>query len=188
MTGAHHTNLEIVATMPSPEALEEAIASVTSAGWDRSELSVLAQRHLIPSNGDIADPHAAAVDQATDTQGVTTDPDVRQTRTLAAGMAGVIAAFVASGATILTGGAALTAIVGAAAAGGGAMALTEGLAGAADKQHGEFLHKQVERGGILLWIKLHGPADETKARNILARHGATEIRVYPLAGAASTSG
>lgn len=181
MTGP---NLEIVGNLPSPEALEAAVDGITSAGWDRSELSVLAQQHLIPRDLDVADPRKAADDPATRTQAVVAEPDVRQTRTLAAGMAGVIAAFAASGATILTGGAALTAIVGAAVAGGGAMALVEGAAGAVDKQHGEFLHKQVERGGILLWVRLHDAADETKARNILSRHGATDIHLHRLPDAA----
>ena len=183
MTGTDRSNLEIVGTMPSPEALQAAIAGITGAGWDRSELSVLAQKRLVPQAGDVDDPARLADDPDTDTGAVTTGPDMRQTRTLAAGMAGVIAAFAASGATILTGGAALTAIVGAAVAGGGAVALAEGVTGALDKQHEAFLRRQLERGGILLWVRLRDPSEEARARDILARHGARDIRVHALAGA-----
>ena len=108
------------------------------------------------------------------------EPDVRQGRTLAAGMAGVVAAFVASGATILSGGAALAAVVGAEVAGGGAVALVEGAAGAVDHHRANFLRDQVRHGGILLWVKLREAGDEARVRAILSEHGATHIDVHAL--------
>lgn len=172
---------EIVGNMPSPEALEAAVNAITSAGWDRSELSLLAQHGVLVGDSVEQDTRTIADDPKADHQAVISEPDVRQGRTLAAGMAGVIGAFVASGATVLTGGTALAAVVGAAVVGGGAAAAVERLAGAASKSRRDHLRDQLEHGGILLWVHLRRPGDEARAREILTRHGATDVHVHPVA-------
>lgn len=172
---------EIVGALPSAAALEEAVTAITSAGWDRSELSLLAQHGVLAGEPVDDDTRTIADDPGADRQAVVSEPDIRQGRTLAAGMAGVVGAFVASGATVLSGGAVLAAVVGAAVVGGGAAAAVERVASAATKTRGDHLRDQVEHGGILLWVKLHEPSDESKARDILARHGATDIHVHPVA-------
>src|SRR3546814_7021998 len=98
---------EIVGMLPSPEALEAAVSAFTSSGWDRSELSILAPHSLFGDEPLPADSRQVAKNPEAGHQAMISDNDVRQGRTLATGMAGVIAAFVASGATILTGGTAL---------------------------------------------------------------------------------
>lgn len=173
--------LEIVGAFPSAEALEAAISELASAGWDRSEMSLLGRDSVVAGETLEVDVREKAADPRADHDAVISDPDIRQGRTLAAGMAGVVAAFVASGATVLTGGTALAAVVGAAVAGGGAAAVVEGIASVAGKGREDFLHDQLEQGGILLWAKLQAPEDEAKAREILARHGATDVQVHPVA-------
>jgi hypothetical protein len=108
------------------------------------------------------------------------DTDVRQGRTLMTSMAGLAAAFVASGATIMTGGSALVAVIGAAAAGGGAGALAEALGRRAGAHRNRFLQEQMERGGILLWVKVAPTKTERKAREILSRCGSTDIHIHRL--------
>lgn len=184
MTSHEQLTQEIVGTFPSPEALESAVSEITSSGWDRSELSILGQHSLIGDERVAGDTRDLADDPDAGHQAMVSDTDVRQGRTLAAGTAGVIAAFVASGATILTGGTALAAIVGAAMAGGGAAAVVEGAASLAGQKRDDFLRKQLEQGGILLWVKLHDPGEVDAARAILARHGATNIHVHPVASEA----
>ncbi|MGE0747074.1 MAG: hypothetical protein AB7K86_17590 [Rhodospirillales bacterium] len=165
---AAETVREMTATFQSAESLEAAVNELTTHGWDRADLSMLAQRDLLDDKP-VAE-HAAVV----------SDSDIRQTRTMAAGMAGVVAAFVASGATIMTGGAVAVAVIGAAVAGGGAAAAVEALGLTADKKHDDFLQRQLDAGGIVLWITLREPDDEAKARAIVARCGGGEIRVAEL--------
>lgn len=172
--------VEIVGTFPSSEALESAISALTSSGWDRSELSLLAQHGVIAADPVPADTRVAADDAKDDHQALISEPDVRQGRTLAAGMAGVMAAFAASGATILTGGTALAAVVGAAVAGGGVAAVVEGVASVAGENRNHFLNQQIEHGGVPLWVKLHNPSEEAKAREIMSRHGGANIHVHPM--------
>lgn len=180
MTPSESPALEIVGILPSPEALEDAVSAITSSGWDRSELSLVAQHHLLGDEALAEGSRRAGDDPETERQSVVTEPDIRQARTLAAGMAGVVGAFVASGATILTGGTAFAAVVGAAVLGGGAAAIVEGVGGAVGQHREDFLRQQLNGGGILLWVKLHEPGEEAKARGILERHGATDIHVHPV--------
>lgn len=172
---------ETVATFDEAAKLEGAIDALERAGFDRADLSVLGQRDLFPADPATeaaANPSRAADDAAAPRDAVASDVDMRQGRTLAASMAGVIAAFAATGATIVTGGGALAAIVGAAAAGGGATIVAHAVGRAIDDSHQSFLRDQAERGGILLWVRLSKPEQEQRAVAILERHGGREIHTH----------
>jgi hypothetical protein len=177
MTQTAETYSEIVGLFHSPDALENAISELASAGWDRAEMSLLGAPELLEHRLDA---------QATEKIGhrpdvphspVISKDDVRQMRTLTTGLAGVVAAFLAAGATVMSGGAALAAVIGAAAAGGGAASALEALGHNADERRERALREQLKHGGILLWVLLRQPGDEVKAREILQRNGATDIRV-----------
>jgi hypothetical protein len=171
---------EIAAVFMSPEGLEAAVNELASNGWDRADMSLLAQEHVF--SGDVAalvqDTHRTADDPTAPRAPVVSDTDVRQGRTLATSLAGAMAALVASGATILTGGGALAAVVGAAVAGGGASVLVNAVGRRASGTRDDFLHEQIARGGIVLWAALRDPPDESLARMILQRHGATDVHVH----------
>lgn len=163
---------EVVGLFRSADALESAISALTSAGWDRAELSLLAQKGAFEHAPVTADTVRAGDDPSTERAPVVSGTDIRQGRTLATSMAGVIAAFVASGATIATGGTALAAIIGAAAVGGGAAAAVNALGQWAGQSRSDFLHEQIAHGGILLWVTLRTPDQEAIAHDILVQHGA----------------
>ncbi len=171
---------EVVGLFRSRESLEAAISALTSAGWDRSELSLLGQQGVFDPEPPIGRESAeqAADDPQTSRAPVVSEPDVRQGRTLATSLASVAAAFIAAGATVASGGTALVAIIGAAAAGGGAAAAVEALGQWAGKNRAHFLHEQIKRGGIMMWVMLRSPEQEAKARDILMRHGAEIIHAH----------
>lgn len=169
---------EIVGTFHNSEDLERAVSTLSSAGWDRSEMSLLAQRGVLFPEHVKANTETLADDPKAERDAVISDPDIRQGRTLAASMIGLAAAFLASGATIMTGGAVLAAVIGAAAAGGGAAAIVEGFGRWADTKHTNFLREQIKGGGILLWAKLDRPEQEETARSILAECGAANVHVH----------
>jgi hypothetical protein len=172
---------EVVGTFATPEKLESAIDALERAGWDRADLSVLAQRTLLNDEPITPSPAISADDGAAPRGAVVPDVDMRQGRTLVASMAGVVAAFAAVGATIVTGGGALAALVGAGAAGGGASLLAHAAGRLVDDNHQDFLREQAERGGILLWVRLAKPEQEAEAKAILAKHGATEVHTHAFA-------
>ena len=99
-------------------------------------------------------------------------------RSLRAPQTAETAAFLAAGATIMSGGATLVAIIGAAMSGGGAAALMEAVGHGVDQRRAELLQKQIERGGILLWVSLRKLGAEEKARRILESCGASEVQIH----------
>jgi hypothetical protein len=174
------TTDELVGLFHSADAVESAISDLASAGWDRSDLSLLAQKSVINPTPPIG---GATTEQAADAPGiarapVVSEPDIQQGRTLATSLAGVTAAFIAAGATVVTGGTALAALIGAAAAGGGAAAAVEALGQWVGRNRADFLEQQIQRGGILLWVLLRSPDQESRARAILTRHGADLIQAH----------
>jgi hypothetical protein len=174
---------EVVGAFRSAESLESAITELASSGWDKSEMSLLAQDGVfqpgIPAHGH--DMHQAADEAEVKRSPVVEEEDVRQGRTLATSLAAVIAAFAASGATILTGGGALAAVIGAAAAGGGAAAAVNTIGRWISGSRSDFLRDQVDQGGILLWVKVKNGGQEAQASEVLRRHGATDVHVHEIA-------
>lgn len=171
---------EVVGLFRSNSSLEAAISALTSAGWDHSELSLLAQKGAFDSQPPIGGETAeqAADDPNTTRASVVSEPDIRSGRTMATSLASVTAAFIAAGATAATGGTLLAAIIGTAAAGGGVAVAVNALGQWAGKSRADFLHEQIKRGGILLWVMLRSPDQEAKARDILKRHGAEIIHAH----------
>lgn len=179
----------MVGLFRSTESLENAISALESAGWDRSQLSLLGQKGAFDPQPPIGNETAeqAADDPKAPRAAVVSDPDIRQGRTLATSLASVAAAFIAAGATAVSGGTALAAVIGAAAAGGGAAAAVNALGQWAGKSRSDFLEEQIKRGGIMLWVMLRRPDEEQKARDILIRHGAEIIHSHDTHSTAGTT-
>lgn len=170
---------ELVGLFRTPEALEAAISALSMAGWDRAEMSLVAQKHVLePEEALDENADAAADDPNVERGAVTTDTDVRQGRNLATALGGVVAAFAASGAVIMSGGTALAALVGAAAAGGGAAAAVNALGQWAGEHRAAHLDDQIRQGGILLWVMLRENQSEELARDIMLKHGAVSIHAH----------
>jgi hypothetical protein len=169
---------EIVGILPSAEQLDATISELCSAGWDRAELSIIGQEaQLVPDRYGQNAIEDAADNPRTPREAVVSEPDVRQERTLVSGMAGVVAAFIASGAVIATGGTALAAIIGAAAAGGSGVAAGNLIGRLLNHKTAESMQQQINQGGIVLWALLRSPDQEHKARSIFQRHGAADIQL-----------
>lgn len=166
---------EIVAVFHSPQQLDAAVSDLCSSGWDRAELSLLGRKNDLAPNEDADD--IARNSSAAPRAAVATDTDERQDAVLAGSMAGVAAAFVASGAIVATGGTALVALIGAAAAGGGGAVAGNYIGHMLGREAAEPVEDQIKRGGIVLWALLRSSDQEPRARDILSRHGADNIHV-----------
>jgi hypothetical protein len=165
---------EIVALFNSASALESAIGALTNAGWDRSEMSLLGSKEqLAPfrSTRDVAD------DPDAERAPVTSQADKRTAGVLAGGLGGVVAAFLASGATIMSGGTALAAVIGGAVAAGAGGAGGDILGRALSRQMSKPLEEQIARGGIVLWVLLRSRDREPEARAIVERYGAQDVHL-----------
>lgn len=176
---------EAVAVFHDPKALQEAVSDLQGQGFDRADISFIAREglsgHLAADYreaGDVEDKPDVSREAPTD------ETDIRQRRTLDISMAATIAAFAAVGFTVLSGGAAAVAAgAGVAAAGGvgGLGALLGRLYGQGQER---YVREQIDRGGVLLWVRTKDARAETRALDILRQHAAEDAHVHevPAAG------
>ena len=179
---APHPGLrEAVGVFDSAGDLEAAVGALASAGWDHADFSLLANDTTLQPHIPARAITGVADDRRTPRDAITTDDDMRQGRVLTAGMAGVIAAFIAAGATIASGGTALIAVIGGAAAGGTAVGGISAIGHWIEGKRDKFLGEQLAQGGILLWVRLRAPDEDDRAEAILRAHGARHVHVHEVA-------
>jgi hypothetical protein len=182
---AETTMREAVAAFDDSNALQAAVSELQGSGFDRADISFLARDGLTTGHVEAQYGEAGAVadDPAVPREAVIDETDIRQRRTLEVSMAATIAAFAAAGFTVMSGGAALAAAGAAAAAVGG----VGGLGALIGKTWGTgqetFLREQLERGGILLWVRTPDVAAEERACAILRRHAAHDVHVHEVKAA-----
>lgn len=164
---------EVQGVFPSDAALQDAIAKLTLAGFDRAAFSLPTTR---PSAA-AATPEAGAADPMTDT-------DVRQARTMGTSMAGTIGAFAAAGATIATGGAAAVAIAAAAAIGGGAALAANAAGNAASEVQSTTRDSAAAAGELVLSVHAPSAEQQSEAERIMREAGASRVESVRREGAA----
>ncbi len=166
---------EVQGIFPSDAALEDAIARLTLAGFDRADLSLPEtsppSRHATPEQG--------ASDPVTDT-------DMRQTRTMGTSMAGSIGAMAAAGATIAAGGPVGAAIAAAAAAAAGTGLAANAVGNAADTVQSEERDAAAQSGRLILAVHAPDPSRRAVAQQIMLKAGATDARPVKRTGQAIT--
>jgi hypothetical protein len=173
---------EAVAAFADAQAMQAALSDLQSHGFDRADISFIARDSYLKGHlaQDYGDMHQAEDDPNAARAAPVEEDDVRQRRTLEISTGATVAAFAAVGLTVATGGAtALAAGIGAAAAGGvgGLGALLGKLYGKGQQQ---FMEEQIERGGVLLWVRLRDTEAEQRALDILRRHSAHDVHVHDI--------
>src|SRR5579871_5164164 len=152
---------EAVALFDDAGLLEGAVSDLQGRGFDRADISFLAQAALEdqPNSSE-----GLADNPATPRETPVTATDIRQERVLATSMVATIAAFAAAGFTVATGGAA------AIAAGGGVGAVGAWFGSRLGDEEAAYYDAQLARGGVLLWVRLRRPEDEARALEVLRRY------------------
>jgi hypothetical protein len=174
---------EVVGIFHHAEHLQAAVDELLSSGVDRAELSLLAGDRTVEQSlghkyrkvSELADdpviPRAAYV--STEALGWAEGG-------LIGGLLYVGAAL-AAGAVVVSGGALAAAIAAAAVAGGGGALVGSLLARWVGHHHAHYLQEQLERGGLLLWVRAWNPDDEAKASRILRKHAGDNVHVHATA-------
>ena len=49
-----------------------------------------------------------------------------------------------------------------------------------DRRHAEWLQEQLDRGGILLWVRTPTAEDERKAMEVLTRYSAHDVHIHEI--------
>lgn len=171
---------EVVALFSDAHQLEAAVQDLLTHRFDHGDLSILATEKVVRSRlGHRIDDTVAASDDPTVPRRAWVEPETRmEGRGALASVLGYFGAVTALGLTFATGGAAAVAI-GAALVGAGAGAgVGAGLGKLFDQRLVHEFQGQLDRGGILLWVRVNDDQEcETRAMEILGRHGAHHVHV-----------
>ncbi|MCS6878217.1 MAG: hypothetical protein N2038_06695 [Geminicoccaceae bacterium] len=173
---------EAVGVFHAVEWLEDAIVALQEAGFDRSQINLLssleaAERKLGRPIRDVREledepeiPHGNPIDHHELAEG---------RAALTAGLAG-IGSLVAIGTVVATGGGLGLLLAAAALAGGLGGGIGALVAKYLGDRHAGAIQRQLERGGLLLWVTLRDPEQERKAVEILKAHGAEDVHVHEI--------
>lgn len=173
---------EVVGLFCDPIQMEHGVQDVLTHGFEHGDLSILAGETTVREKlgHRLEDTKAFADDPETPRRGYI-EPETRmEGRGALASVLGYVGAVTAMGMTFATGGV-LALAVGAGLLGAGAGAgLGIGLGRVYDKRLADQFEEQVDKGGILVWVRCRRPGDEERAAEMLTRHGARHVHAHTL--------
>jgi len=173
---------EAVGVFRDAETLEAAVAELESSGFDRADISLLAGEDTVREKlghrykavseleNDGKVPRAAFVETYS----------VMGAEGSVIGALTFIGAVAAVGAVVASGGTLAAAITAAALSGGTGGLIGSSLAKFIGDHHAEHLQKQINHGGLLLWVRTWTPEQEKRATEILSRHSAFDVHLHDL--------
>jgi hypothetical protein len=171
---------EVVGVFSRSNDLQDAIDELLSSGFDRAELSLLAGEQAIEEK---LGHRFEKIDGLADNP-VTPRTAYVSTEAIGDAEGGLIGGLMsiggmaAAGAVVASGGT-LVAVIAATAAVGGAGGLVGTiLAKRIGDQHAYHLQEQLDRGGLLLWVRTWNVADEKSAMEILKKHSGSDVHVH----------
>jgi hypothetical protein len=172
---------EVAGVFREREPLEAAVADLTTAGFDRNDIDLMATSDAIKEK--LGTLYIAAEDLADVPRAPRRAFVAREDVVIpAAGLAGLLSfvgATVGAFSVVASGGAvaaaAAAAAIGGAATGGlGALGLSRFL----EERRAKELEALLATGGIILWVRVRSPEQEDKAQEILRKHGGEAVRVH----------
>jgi len=182
ITATEDTSREAVGVFHDVSSFETTIDELLSSGFDRAEISLLADSKAVEEK--LGHSYAKV-------QELEDDPDVPRAvyvgrEGVAQGQAGIIGglfllgSFAATGMVVASGGTLAAVVIAAAAAGGGAGIVGTAIASRLGSHHTEHIKGQLKKGGLLLWVGIRDDAHETRAVEILTKHGADDVHVHDI--------
>ncbi|MEX1147209.1 MAG: hypothetical protein WEB93_02400 [Sphingomonadales bacterium] len=173
---------EAVGVFQTADALENAIDELEQSGFDHAEMSLLASEASVDAKlGHRYD----RVRQIED------DPEVPRRAYIAresvgdaeGGLIGglfYVGAVAAAGAIVASGGTLVAVIGGTLLAGGAGGAVGAVLARVVGRHHASYFQQQLDRGGILLWVRTRDAAHEVRALEILGHYAVDDVHVHDI--------
>ncbi len=170
---------EAVAVLEDVSELEAAVEELRAAGFADDDISLLAghdaverklgrmYRRVEELEDDPAAPRTAFI--SLNRLG---DREDRVVSSLT-----ILPTLIAAGTVVASAGAVAAAVVGTAVAGA---ALGTALSHFMNKQHADWLQEQLDRGGLLLWVRTPDPESERKAIAILTQHVAHDVHIHDI--------
>jgi hypothetical protein len=170
---------EAVAVFDDVSDLDAAVEELRQAGFERDAISLLATEHAVQKKLGHRYQRVEELEDEPDAPRVTyrTPAALGESEDMLIGSLTYLPAVVAAGTVVASAGIVAAAVTGTALA--GALIGTV-LARWIDKQHAELLQEQLDRGGLLLWVRTPDAAAERRALAILTRHSAHDVHIHEL--------
>jgi hypothetical protein len=170
---------EAVAVFDHPAHLQAAIDELLSSGFHRAELSLLAGEQTVRDKLGRYGSIAALADNPYAPRSDYVSPEaIGDAEGAVIGALMYVGAMAATGAVVASGGTLAALIIGTTLAGGGGALIGVAMAKFIGDQHAAHLQKQLDRGGLLLWVRAWNEADERTAAAILRRHSGSDVHVH----------
>tara|TARA_R110000765_G_scaffold226369_1_gene330272 strand:- start:172 stop:729 length:558 start_codon:yes stop_codon:yes gene_type:complete len=179
MEGGKITEIrEAVGIFDTEETLQAAIDDLLCHGFDRAEISVLAPvtaveeklGHRFESVADIEDEQGISAKMYVPLE------TIGDAEGAVIGSLMYVGAF--AGIVLVASGGALAAALAGLALGGSGTALGVALARFIKQHHADYIADQLEKGGLLLWVRTWNEQDEAKATELLSAHSGHDVHVH----------
>lgn len=170
---------EAVAVFDDVSSLEGAVDDLHAAGFAQADISLLAAQdavarklgHMYTRVEELED------DPRAPRTAFVSEKNLGERESRLVGSLTVLPTVIAAGTVVASAGAVAAAIVGTALAGA---ALGTVLTHWMDQRHADRLQEQLDRGGILLWVRAKDDAAERQAMAILTRYSAHDVHIHEL--------
>lgn len=177
---------EAVGVFVEAAKLEAATDELLENGFDRADISLLAAQDEIEKNLGHRYSKVTELEDDPDVprRAFTPLQSVHEAEGALISLPLYVAAVTTAGIVTAAGGplAAILAATAIAGSGGGFLGLV--LAGILGNRYASEIENQINKGGILLWVRTWDKAQEERAQKILTRHGAFDVHVHQLYKAA----
>ena len=174
---------EAVAVFHDVSDLDAAVEELRAAGFDKDDISLLATEQAV--NRKLGHRYERVEeledDPAAPRVAYRTRASLGESEDRLIGSLTYLPAVVAAGTVVASAGVVAAAVTGTAIA--GALIGTV-LSHWLDQSHAEHLQEQLDRGGLLLWVRTPDPETQQRALAILTRHSAHDVHLHRLPGKA----
>jgi hypothetical protein len=182
MPDQHQTAVtEAVAVFHDVSDLDAAVEDLRAAGFEMDDISLLATEQAV--NRKLGHRYERVEeledDPAAPRVAYRTRTSLGESEDRLIGSLTYLPAVVAAGTVVASAGVVAAAVTGTAIA--GALIGTV-LSHWLDKSHAEHLQEQLDRGGLLLWVRTPDPETQQRALAILTRHSAHDVHIHRLPG------
>jgi hypothetical protein len=167
------TNREVVAVFDDTEALDEAVHTLETRGFDRAAFSLLASEESVMQK---LGHRYQRVSETEDDPKVPRDTFFSRISRLEAEYLPA-PALAAVGVLIVAGTGAILPVV--IAAGGGAL-IGAALGRVMHERYATRVREQLERGGLLLWVSVRNVGEEETALEVLRAHSAHDVHSHEM--------
>lgn len=179
MADRQETVIEAVGVFDDVSSLDAAVEELHRSGFPKDHISLLASEdtverklgHRYERIEELED------DPNAPRQVYRTRESLGESEGLLVGSLTYLPAVLAAGTVVASAGVVAAAITGAAL--GGALLGTV-LSHWMDKRHADWLQEQLDRGGLLLWVRTPDPESQQQALSILQQHSAHDVHLHKL--------